>query len=214
MRYLVQTIDGVIPLCTYPTGVRELKSGREFAIHGIRRRELAPGVGLTVLYGEVDLVVGNLEYQVEDLQPDTLPGYLIRFPDPTKDVIAKWTAAKRAKVVSCRMMDKAELPSSRWFRAAWRYGESGIAIDMAHARTLQRDYMRIVRGRLLEALDVEYLQALEQSDAIAEVDVATRKQELRDVTVVPDIDSAATPEQLEAVWPECLGTKPRTQSLL
>jgi hypothetical protein len=78
-----------------------------------------------------------------------------------------------------------------------------IGINMDKAKEIHKDNLRVARKPLLEALDVEYIRTLEQGGDVA--DVADRKQTLRDVTADPVIDSATTPEELKAHWPECLG---------
>lgn len=87
------------------------------------------------------------------------------------------------------------VPVDRTFRNAWKAGAAGIEHDMAKCRDLHRDKMRQVRAPKLAALDVAQLRGQ---------NVEAQKQELRDVTSDPRIESAKTPEELKAVWPSCL----------
>ena len=73
------------------------------------------------------------------------------------------------------------------------------------ARELHRARLRELRAPLLAELDVAYQRADEVGDAAAKQKIAARKRALRDVTAHPDIDTAATPEQLMAVLPAPLG---------
>jgi hypothetical protein len=73
---------------------------------------------------------------------------------------------------------------------------------MPTARDIWRDKMRAARKPLLEALDVQVMQALEQGKPIAPI--AAQKQALRNVTVHPGIDAAQTPDELRKVWPAAL----------
>jgi len=57
---------------------------------------------------------------------------------------------------------------------------------------------------LFAVLDVEYMRADEAGNVAKKLAVAKKKQELRDVTADPRIESAKTPEELKAVWPDCL----------
>jgi hypothetical protein len=74
--------------------------------------------------------------------------------------------------------------------------------DMERARGRHRDYMRHARKPLLASLDVEYQRADEAGDVFAKQSIAARKQRLRDCTQMPEIENAATIEELINVWPQ------------
>ena len=76
-----------------------------------------------------------------------------------------------------------------------------ILIDMARARDIHLSRLRAARAPMLEKLDVDFMRAVEGGDQAALARIAQEKQRLRDVTVDPRINEAATPEQLRAVWP-------------
>lgn len=101
-----------------------------------------------------------------------------------------------------RVVDASDIPSDRTFRGAWRNNAGKLHVDMPAARELWRDKMRRARARKLAALDVEYQRADEAGDAGAKQAVSKRKQVLRDVTDMPEIEAAKTPDELKAVWPE------------
>ena len=82
-----------------------------------------------------------------------------------------------------------------------------IEINMNKARDIWKDKWRVVREPLLKDLDVEFMRATELADAGKQAEIATKKQELRDVTNV-DLTTASTTDQLKLMWPECLGDKP------
>lgn len=100
-----------------------------------------------------------------------------------------------------RFVDPEDVPTDRTFREAWK---PDLTLDMDRARDIWRDKMRAAREPLLAALDIEYQRADERGDTGAKADVVSRKQALRDVTDDPAIDAAQTPEDLKAVWPDCL----------
>jgi len=79
-----------------------------------------------------------------------------------------------------------------------------ITVNMLKARDIQRDKMRIARKPKLEALDVDFQRAIENDDATEKASIVAQKQALRDVTQDPAIESATTPDELKAVWPEIL----------
>lgn len=81
-----------------------------------------------------------------------------------------------------------------------------IKVNMTKAVEIHKDLLRSARQPLLEQLDIEYLKALEQGGDVAEI--AAQKQQLRDVTKDLALTTAATPEELKAVWPTVLGTNP------
>ena len=89
------------------------------------------------------------------------------------------------------------VPTDRTFRGAWQFNGSAVDIDMAAARDIHRDNLRAERKPLLDALDVDYMKALEQGGDTAAI--AAQKQVLRDVTDDPRIDAAATPDELKAL---------------
>jgi len=79
-----------------------------------------------------------------------------------------------------------------------------ITVDMTKAREIKRDMIRAERNPLLEKLDVEYMRAQEAGDTTLQQEIAAKKQALRDATVDPVIDAAATPDELKAATPAAL----------
>ena len=77
---------------------------------------------------------------------------------------------------------------------------------MNKARDIWRDKWRIAREPLLKDLDVQFMRATEMADAGKQAEIATKKQELRDVTDT-NLNTATTADQLKLMWPECLGDK-------
>lgn len=97
-------------------------------------------------------------------------------------------------------------PASRYFRDAWRRNGIGVDVDMPIARTIKTGKIRKERDTRLAAEDIAYMRADEANNAENKAFIAQRKQALRDLpdTVQPNLDSIATPEELEAfepVWP-------------
>lgn len=103
--------------------------------------------------------------------------------------------------VPYRIVDATEIPTDRYFRNAWK---DDLSVDMVKARNIHRDKLRALRAPKLDKLDVEYMRADEAGDAAKKTDIATKKQQLRDVTADPAIEAAATPEDLKAVRPAIL----------
>ena len=89
------------------------------------------------------------------------------------------------------------VPSDRTFRGAWQFNGDAVEVDMAAARNIHKDNLRAERKPRLEALDVDYMKALEAGSGAA--DIATQKQTLRDITDDSRIASASTPDALKAL---------------
>jgi len=129
-----------------------------------------------------------------------------RMPDESEDIfISRIMAADLpAEAIDPHIIDDAQMPADRTFRDAWKHTAGTIAVDMPKAREIQRSRMREARTPKLAALDVEYQRADEAGDSDRKKAVAARKQALRDVTKLPAIDAAQTPDALKSVWPDDL----------
>ena len=98
----------------------------------------------------------------------------------------------------------ATVPSDRNFRDAWVLNGSVISEDLAKAKEIFAAKIREMRGPLLEALDADYMKALEASADTTQI--VADKQALRDAPTAGD--SATTIDELKAAWPSCCGTNP------
>ena len=98
----------------------------------------------------------------------------------------------------------ATVPSDRHFRNAWALDGTVISEDLAAAKVIFADKIREARKPLLEALDTDYMKALETSaDTTA---IVAAKQALRDAPTAGN--SATTIIELKAAWPSCCGDSP------
>ena len=81
----------------------------------------------------------------------------------------------------------------------------GFSIDMAKAREIHKEKIRVARKPLLEALDVEFQKALETGASTT--DIVAKKQALRDAPADSGITSASDADALKAQWKtDILGT--------
>jgi hypothetical protein len=78
------------------------------------------------------------------------------------------------------VINAADLPKDRYFRDAWTLGETGIVVDIEKAKDIQRDHWRRLRKPKLDALDLDFMRALEAGQSTTEIVAA--KNALRDVT--------------------------------
>jgi hypothetical protein len=122
--------------------------------------------------------------------------------------LAKWRSVNPAGHVGYHVIAEADIPQDRTYRNAWMSDGGAIRHDMAKARQLHRQLMRVARAPLLAALDIAYQRADEAADAAAKAQIAAQKQALRDATADPRIEAAQTPEELKAAWPQALGLTP------
>ena len=72
----------------------------------------------------------------------------------------------------------------------------GITINIAKAKEIWKDKIRLARKPKLEELDVEFIKAQETSSDTSAI--VTKKQELRDYPA--QVDSATTTDEIKAVW--------------
>lgn len=214
MRYIHTNDDGSIGLwSTIPLRIVEQEDGSIFIVSGLSRnatQTMLEGHWTNVPFIEFggvmqpaekprSVVIGDQNFDVGDLTADSLPGYSIGFPDFALDIQAKLHADTKAKITGHRQGTKAEIPTDYSFRAAWKDTGSTIAVDMPKARELTRERLRRERAPLLAALDVEAIRAVEAKDEARLAEVAAEKQRLRDITALPAIDAATTPEELKAI---------------
>lgn len=91
---------------------------------------------------------------------------------------------------------------------AWEMDTDGTPkVNMAKARVVHMDAIRVVRNAELAAKDIPFMRAVEAGDTDAQATIATEKQVLRDIPQTFDL-TARTPQQLKGKWP--LELPPRT----
>jgi hypothetical protein len=83
--------------------------------------------------------------------------------------------------------------------------EDGAVINIYKAKEIHLNKFREVRKPLLEALDVQYMKALETGDQTTISYVVSSKQALRDVTKISLPDNLA---DIKNTWPNILGSNP------
>jgi hypothetical protein len=77
-----------------------------------------------------------------------------------------------------------------------------IIINPDKAKAIWKDKWREARKPLLASLDIEFMKAVESADTAKQVEIASKKQALRDVTQTEIVGN--TPEEIKAVWPSVL----------
>jgi hypothetical protein len=119
--------------------------------------------------------------------------------------IRKWKLAHSEEYVSHRSMQDDVIPTDRTFRDAWAdtTPEVSIDIDMAKARAIHLNSIRIKRNAELSKLDIEAIKAQDMGNAETLTQIRARKQELRDLPAVlaPTLASALSVDALKAIQP-------------
>ena len=83
----------------------------------------------------------------------------------------------------------------------------GFGIDMAKAREIHKDYIRVARTEKFKELDIEFQKALETGASTT--DIVAKKQALRDAPADSGIAAASDTDALKAQWKtDILGTSP------
>jgi len=77
-----------------------------------------------------------------------------------------------------------------------------ITVNPDKAKAIWKNKWREARKPLLASLDIEFMKAVETADTNKQAEIASKKQELRDVTNTPILGT--TPEEIKSVWPEVL----------
>lgn len=98
------------------------------------------------------------------------------------------------------LTDTADLPAAG-FRNAWFINDNKVEIDINKAKEIKRNQFRQARKPLLEQLDIEYMRAVETSNASKKKSIAAKKKQLRDVTSIDLPDDA---DELANFWPDVL----------
>ena len=83
----------------------------------------------------------------------------------------------------------------------------GFGIDMAKAKEIHKDNIRVAREPKLAELDIEFQKAIETGSSTT--DIVAKKQALRDAPADSAIDAAVDTDALKAQWKtDILGTSP------
>ena len=81
------------------------------------------------------------------------------------------------------------------------YSEGEAVADIAACKSIHRDKFRAARSPKLAALDIAFMKAVENSNEVKQAEIATQKQELRDITKITLPD---TLPEIKKVWPTIL----------
>jgi len=118
------------------------------------------------------------------------------------ECLAKWIDPDKSNVLGYDpiAIDESKLPPDRIFRKAWVKHTDGTIIEhLEKSKEIKKEQFRQYRKPLLEALDLEFMKALE--NGLDTQPITAKKQELRDVTKISLPNNI---EELKGFIPEIL----------
>jgi hypothetical protein len=93
------------------------------------------------------------------------------------------------------------LTIDNYFFDAYEYKDGNAVLNIEKAKEIQKNKWRTVREQEFKKLDLDFMLAIEKGDLEQQKIIASKKQELRDVT------KTEIPDDLETIkefWPNCL----------
>ena len=127
---------------------------------------------------------------------------LVAGADPT-EAVAKWEAVN-GPAVSSREIPDTVIPTDRTFRDAWQHGGTSIDVDMPKARAIHAEKIAVAQTAEIARLKPEERkERLMGNTAQANQHAAdtTALEALNLGALATQIQNAATPNALKAIWP-------------
>lgn len=105
--------------------------------------------------------------------------------------------------LSYRIASTDALPNNRDFRNAWTDDNPThtVDVDMGKARDIHMSNIRQAREKKFIELGFPHKLNPELEEAIISTETRAQLQVLRDIPQNLDLDTAATPDELKAIWP-------------
>jgi hypothetical protein len=100
-----------------------------------------------------------------------------------------------------KILDGTEQIDHEFFDAHEMTDAAEITVNILKAKEIQKNKWRARRILILKQLDVDYMRAVERGDTAAQQKIASKKQQLRDITLIELPDSL---EGIKSVLPEAL----------
>ena len=103
------------------------------------------------------------------------------------------------------ILNREELDNDTYeYLGAFKFINGSVIYVPEKMKEIQKNKFRIARKPILEKLDIEYMRALENNNVVKQQEIASMKQQLRDITDIP------LPEDLVSIkntWPSILVTE-------
>lgn len=97
-----------------------------------------------------------------------------------------------------------EIPVDRTYRNALRVQGNKLEYDMAQARNLHLDQIRIAREKKFIELDAQWMRAVGQGLTNEALTIELQRQALRDLPQSLGVEQAKNIEELKIMWPRDL----------
>lgn len=120
-------------------------------------------------------------------------------------VIDKDVPAEAEKV---QIIDRADVPADKTFRAAWRMNGQAVEVNMPAAREIHKARIREICDQQFLIKVQEFQAALLREDAEAQAAIDAEKTALRDLPDSFDLSKANSPTALAKMWPPDLPRAP------
>lgn len=128
------------------------------------------------------------------------------FPEAITDAAAEeraWNTLP-SEALNPTWISRDQIPGDRTFRNGWEAKDGSISFNLDKCKEIHRDKLRRLRAPKLLVLDVQYMLADERGDVTTKREIAAQKQVLRDITALPEIEAAKTPDELKRILPQVL----------
>lgn len=106
--------------------------------------------------------------------------------------------------VGYRKVNLTDIPKDRTYRNALKDDGNKLGFDMVKAREIHKDRIRRTRVKLFEKNDLDLRDAILENDKKKIDDAKKKRDDLRDATDYPAIESAKTIDELKAAIPPAL----------
>jgi hypothetical protein len=115
--------------------------------------------------------------------------------------IQEFISSRIPSGIECVVIDNSQFPVDFDFAMALEVN-GGLKFNSDKAKAIWKNKWREARKPKLEALDVEFMKAIELGQFDKQADIGAKKQALRDVTntEIP----GNTSEEIKSVWPSIL----------
>lgn len=128
---------------------------------------------------------------------------------PNPEYLASHTMqdlAESLNLSNYRIVNASDIPEDRYFRNAWKQESNKVDVDVDKAKDIHIDKLREERNERLKELDVSFQIAMEQQSTQEMSEIASYKQELRNMpeTALQDLAGIEDLEQIKNYRPECL----------
>jgi hypothetical protein len=97
-----------------------------------------------------------------------------------------------------------KIPTDRRYRDAWVLDGDKVVVDMPRARIIHLSRIRRARAKLFPDLDGVWMRETARGHVVEAARIEAERERLRRLPQTLDLESATTPDELHAIWPDGL----------